>query len=686
MKKQLLNLTMLLFVLLMGGAKAVAADTETVTIYYENNYEDQTQTWKASTLNRYTPIIETEDKNHYMTVNQDQRYNNGCTLTSTETNEKVAAGTNFTFICKVKLGASGGNNAQNSTAFNIYDATGSTKILNLAEVTAGATDWTINGNSDQKAKVSAGGAKGLADLSWITIQVTYQDGKTFLTIKDAEENILNEYDKTLITTTSPKGGLGKLEFVTSRYYANFAIDDIVVRTVESTDVPEESTIDYTINYSFDNNVILTNTGDSYKGTVINAESPINVNGQKYYFADDATTSLTLVEDASKNVLNVNLRKAYEYSYTVTNNLGEELVNTTGIEGESVQGNFLKYVNKEGTLYEAKANDKNTGYYKYSFIPNKNGFNYNIEYSKSNTNNVVYYSEGENIEGMTATDGSLANVRCSNGKGGFCSEAATLITLQPGKYNVYTNVWGTKGQIFTVKAGETTIHTNTTTGALNPGNTEFQITESATITMEGGNKNSMLDYIYIVKTADVLPLSSDYKLSTYAPETDVDLTNEAGVKFYAAKVNGTSVALTEVTGKVKAGTGLVVENNNNAASVTLATATDGEEVSENALVGVTADMTGADFEGKNAYVLVSDTKFQKVDATTQGTLAKGKAYLLTGSTAAARLLTIGNPTAINGVTEKAAEGTDAIYNIQGVRVDKADASGLYIVNGKKYIKK
>jgi hypothetical protein len=46
---------------------------------------------------------------------------------------------------------------------------------------------------------------------------------------------------------------------------------------------------------------------------------------------------------------------------------------------------------------------------------------------------------------------------------------------------------------------------------------------------------------------------------------------------------------------------------------------------------------------------------------------------------------GEATAINGVATKAAENNGAIYNLQGVRVNKAQ-KGLYIQNGKKYIMK
>lgn len=185
----------------------------------------------------------------------------------------------------------------------------------------------------------------------------------------------------------------------------------------------------------------------------------------------------------------------------------------------------------------------------------------------------------------------------------------------------------------------------------------------------------------------LSLSTDYTYSTYTPSSDVNLANEAGVEFYAAMANGNKVVLTKVEGAVKAGTGLLVKNTEKVASVTLNTATDGQEVAGNALVGVTADMTAAQLVADNAYILVDDNTFQKVGAGASDVLAKGKAYLkVDAAEAQARQIFISAPTAVNAVAEKAEQTENVIYNMQGMRVKNADASGLYIVNGKKYIKK
>lgn len=203
----------------------------------------------------------------------------------------------------------------------------------------------------------------------------------------------------------------------------------------------------------------------------------------------------------------------------------------------------------------------------------------------------------------------------------------------------------------------------------------------------GFQGLVIKSVSFVMPTTSLSLSTDYTYSTYTPSSDVNLTNENGVEFYAAKANGNKVVLTKVEGAVKAGTGLLVKNTNRVASVTLAAAADGQEVAENALVGVTADMTAAQLVADNAYILIDDNTFQKVGAEATDVLAKGKAYLkVAAAEAQARQIFISAPTAVNAVAEKAEQAENVIYNMQGMRVKNADASGLYIVNGKKYIKK
>ena len=230
-------MTLALLITAVGGAWA-----QTPTIYFQQDYATATVDWSTATSGRFTPIIE----DGYLTVNQDQRQNNGTTLTCTATQGKVDAGKDFTMTFNVKLGAS---TNQSATAFNIYDAANSAPILSFAEGESYAKAWRINGGT-QTATVSAGGGKSLDELSWIFVQVTYiagENAKTYLTLKDDQNNIIDGFDKTEIPTISVAGGLGKMTFVTSRYLANFAIDNVLVRDVVKDAASTEPDVDVTTN-------------------------------------------------------------------------------------------------------------------------------------------------------------------------------------------------------------------------------------------------------------------------------------------------------------------------------------------------------------------------------------------------------------------------------------------------------
>lgn len=181
----------------------------------------------------------------------------------------------------------------------------------------------------------------------------------------------------------------------------------------------------------------------------------------------------------------------------------------------------------------------------------------------------------------------------------------------------------------------------------------------------------------------LNTAPDYTYSTYSPEWDLDFSTVNGIEAYKATVSGEKVNLEKVNGKVRAYEGLLIKNVNHVASVSIPTTTEATALEGNNLVGVTAPLSASNFTGKTAYILVSDTEFQRITDTSTNKLAKGKAYLELPAGAAAKpsILFFGEATGINGVAvEKKAD--NAIYNLQGMRV-KTPTKGLYIINGKKY---
>lgn len=218
--------------------------------------------------------------------------------------------------------------------------------------------------------------------------------------------------------------------------------------------------------------------------------------------------------------------------------------------------------------------------------------------------------------------------------------------------------------------------------------DFKKVEFGHYTAEGAtynNKKVQLKSLEIKEDPDVvLTLNNTYKYSTFCSDWNVDFSGVTDVEAYKATVNGNEVTLTQVKDKVKAGEGLLIKNVGNVTSVTLPVAHDAVALEKNCLKGVTKNMEAKDFEGKTAYILVSDKEFKYIDPVkSDNTLRKGKAYLEIpdGSSAKPSTLFIGEATAINGVAvEKKAD--NAIYNLQGMRV-KTPSKGLYIINGKKY---
>ena len=327
-------------------------------VRYSNDYSDGVVTWTTATSGRYTPIIEDD----YLTVDQGARQNNGTTITSTETEGKVAAGESFTMSFDVKLGAS---NDQTATSFNIYDAANSAAILSLAEGTKNATSWTINGGT-QTATVSAGGGKEIGALSWISVKVTsIAGGKTYLTLKDADGNIIDGFDKKDIPTLSATGGLGKMNFVTSRYVANFAIDNIVVRdVVESEDIPATPIYTYTVKFVDQEGAEFKDPSvrEEYEGVelaITDDDKATVIDGSiKYTYVSDDAAGQTAASDGS-TVITVTFSKTIVTDYTVnfldTSN-GEIKAAVThknvlvGTEVSATQGELSKIL-KEGVFFE-----------------------------------------------------------------------------------------------------------------------------------------------------------------------------------------------------------------------------------------------------------------------------------------------------------------------------------------------
>ena len=203
-----------------------------------------------------TETIVFSNKSRFLTVNQAERNNNGTALTSTAISVDQD---DYTFEAKILLGSS---NDQAGTTLTVFNQAGDAAILKLVQNGKSATSWKVNDDAENLLELpNSGPATGetndnLNNLSWYDFKVTVLNGYTFLTVTDEAGNAI--FDKKQINTLATSYGIGKMTFATSRYYANFAIDDVVVRSIDpDKDAPEGiGFVAVKINYVDQNGTVL----------------------------------------------------------------------------------------------------------------------------------------------------------------------------------------------------------------------------------------------------------------------------------------------------------------------------------------------------------------------------------------------------------------------------------------------
>jgi len=222
---------------------------------YENN--GGMTDWLTGTPGRYTPIIANDGGNHYMTVNQDQRNNNGTTLTNNAIGGSALAGEDFTLEFDMKIGRStqNGSNDQPDANFTVYDATGKSlfSMTDKRTTTDSKADWYLkaaeNTQEAYDGVAGTGSNQPIASLTWYHYKLSYTGGRLYVTITSQDGS--TTYWRKGYTTTS-SGGLSKMAFVTSRYYANFAFDNLKVSAYSNTNFSVSGkTETYTINSTGD---------------------------------------------------------------------------------------------------------------------------------------------------------------------------------------------------------------------------------------------------------------------------------------------------------------------------------------------------------------------------------------------------------------------------------------------------
>ena len=503
---------------------AGALRAQDVTTYVSQDYESETVDWKTGTTGRFDPVIKVDSEgNHYLTVDQGSRNNNGTTITGNTFLSGdtclVKGGIDFTLSFDLKLGNS---TNQTPVEFFITDSTknANNRIFSLVATATWGTTWTLNGGSAVNLPGTAG--NNTADISdngvyvWYTIKLTRktygESVATFVTItnKATQEEALS---RSIVPTMSAIGGLGPMIMYTKRYNANFAIDNVLVRSVEEGDAPSGAPVEWYVKCVDENGAEIAPAVATvgFEGDVILANAAqsadfITSDGTKKYIYVSGNEEKLL--SAENNEIVLVFREAEVWKYTVnavdaSGNVLAVLANDSTFEDTDVSVAFPQNILVDGdVLYATSAINKE--YNKYFTLSADDQIE-TLTYSPS-INYVAQYFEAEDIEGLTVNRGATVNVRGSHSAGAYNSstDSVKVLTLQPGQYKLtfatFRNV-NANGTLY-FKVGDNT--NDSIAVAVEGGNyvlphtpdTVFTITEPTNVyLLPSTNAGHLLDYLY-----------------------------------------------------------------------------------------------------------------------------------------------------------------------------------------------
>lgn len=351
------------------------------------------------------------------------------------------------------------------------------------------------------------------------------------------------------------------------------------------------------------------------------------------------------------------------------------------------GSWLDATIKSYELWKAKIDaEKETGDYETfiisaeTFVDEKPDYTWNfqngISISNSNSkkyaagaNNTVKYSTINYT--MTIPDGKCVEKINFTGYDNYEEKDSYIKSLNSESFTPTQYVFPAKlNTVETQIASHTITLSSPATGSLS-----FSV---------AGNQTCLIITLFCSDTPRSISLPANYTYSTFSATVPLDFTGNSNVEAYTAKADGTTVTLTKV-GKVAANTGLLLKKLGNATTATVPLAEGAAMAPDNDLVAVTTPISAVSLiAAGNAYVLTSDTQFSKVVSGATGEIPAGKAYLAYNNdkqAAPVMHLSFGEATAVNGIEVKPTHTNNVIYNLQGMRVNKPAAKGLYIVNGK-----
>ena len=419
------------------------------------------------------------------------------------------------------------------------------------------------------------------------------------------------------------------------------------------------------------------------------------NSKKYVYVS-GNESKTASATASENVITLVFKEYSKIAYTVTAKNGEDVLTTLQSGEAYADGSttvyWSKYIKIDNIWYETTGS--------YGKVITEAG-NTDVAYTATN---VYYFVEAENINKSRSAAANRTGTGFSGGESQRHYQNSTWWTDAIELGGTYILIFpytmnSSSASSFTIQLRDAEGNLTATGLELNTNSSgtfkeEITIPAGSSVALVKGeyNSNILIDYLTLTPVPVTATIGSN-GYTTFASTYALDLDNiSGGTAYYVSSASNTSATLTEATGQVKAGEGLLLKGDANA-TVTIPVAASGEALSGNKLVGCTEATTLE--KSASYYVLVNvsnGVQFQSLE-NNGATIPAGKAYLDASGVGSRLTISFGETTGVDATLVNKEKENNEVYDLQGRRVNaslftlhSSLKKGVYIVNGKKTVVK
>lgn len=374
------------------------------------------------------------------------------------------------------------------------------------------------------------------------------------------------------------------------------------------------------------------------------------------------------------------------TFTTTANTGAERTATftlsyTGAADKEVTVTQAAYVAPAPGTYVkvTSADDLTDGQYLIVYEKDSVAFNGGLETLDAVSNAIQVTIKNNEIVATSATVAAEFTLDMTAGTilsaGGFyIGQTSDANGLASSKETAYTNTISIDdvGDATVIASGGAYLRYNSASDQL-----RFRYYKSSTYT---GQKAIQL-YKKVESVEPITVTFNAYGFATFSNGSAVNISEDDDFSAYIITAVGTDndITLGQVSGDIKAGTGLFLKGKANE-EVTIEAAASGEEQEGNILIGFPV----SEYVEANTYYGLSGNQFKKVNA---GNVKAGKALLPASYVNASNVKPFtfvfeDDVTSIRAAEPKPEDEESAIYNLAGQKVSGKLSKGIYIVNGKK----